>query len=141
LYGKLVSRLQTATKNERSRWHGLRLIASDKTTLALPESLSLWKCFGSHKGQQGLGTIAVELCTLFDLVSRAPLRFVYGKACTSEHKLIDKLIQYLKKGDLLLLDSGFYCCATFSKILRRNAHFIIPAKKSDCSSRRAGGLR
>jgi len=130
LYGKLVSRLQTATKNERSRWHGLRLIASDKTTLALPESLSLWKCFGSHKGQQGLGTIAVELCTLFDLVSRAPLRFVYGKACTSEHKLIDKLIHFLKKGDLLLLDAGFYYCATFIKILLRGAHFLIPAKKN-----------
>jgi hypothetical protein len=81
-------------------------IAGDKTTLALPESPSLWKRFGAHKGQQGIGAIAVELCCLFDLVSRAPLRFVYGKACTSEHKLIHKLIQGLKKGDLLLLDTG-----------------------------------
>ena len=93
-----------------------------------PNPHSLWKCFGAHKGQQGLGAIAVELCCLFDLISRAPLRFVYGKACTSEHKLIPKLIQHLKKGDLLLLDTGFYYCATFIKILRRHAHFIIPAK-------------
>jgi hypothetical protein len=128
LHGALVSRLQTASKDIRSRWHGLRLLAADKTTLALPESPSLWKCFGAHKGQQGLGAIAVELCCLFDLVSRAPLRFVYGKACTSEHKLIPKLIQHLKKGDLLLLDAGFYYCATFIKILLRHAHFIIPAK-------------
>lgn len=130
LYGKLVSRLQTACKDERSRWHGLRLLAGDKTTLALPESRSLWKCFGAHKGQQGLGSIAVELCCLFDLISRAPLRFVYGKACTSEHKLIAKLIHSLKKGDLLLLDTGFYYCATFIKILHRHAHFIIPTKKT-----------
>jgi len=128
LHGALVSRLQTACKDDRSRWHGLRLLAGDKTTLALPESPSLWKCFGAHKGQQGLGAIAVELCCLFDLVSRAPLRFVYGKACTSEHKLIPKLIQHLKKGDLLLLDTGFYYCATFMKILLRQAHFMIPAK-------------
>ena len=60
-----------------------------------------------------MGPVAVELCCLFDLISRAPLRFVYGKVCTSEHKLILKLIQHLKKGDLLLLDSGFYYCATF----------------------------
>ena len=129
LYGKLASRLQTACHDDRSRWHGLRLLAGDKTTLALPESPSLWKCFGAHKGQQGLGAIAVELCCLFDLISRAPLRFVYGKACTSEHKLIDKLTQGLKKGDLLLLDTGFYYCATFIKIRLRHAHFIIPAKK------------
>lgn len=70
----------------------------------------------------------MELCCLFDLISRAPLRLVYGKACTSEHKLIGKLIRALKKGDLLLLDSGFYYCTTFIKILRRHTHFIIPAK-------------
>jgi hypothetical protein len=44
------------------------------------------------------------------------------------HKLIRKLIQHLKKGDLLLLDSGFYYCASFAKILLRYAHSIIPAK-------------
>jgi hypothetical protein len=130
LYGKLVSRLQTASKGDLDRWHGLRLIAGDKTTLALPESQSLWKCFGAHNGQQGLGAISVELCCLFHLISRAPLRFVYGKACTSEHKLIDKLIQGIKKGDLILLDNGFYYSATFIKILLRHAHFLIPAKKT-----------
>ena len=130
LYGTLVSRLQTACKAQPHRWHGLRLLAADKTTLALPESQSLWKCFGAHKGQQGVGPIAVELCCLFDLISRAPLQFIYGKVCSSEHKLIDKLIKALKKGDLLLLDSGFYFCATFFKILRRHAHFLIPSKKN-----------
>ena len=94
----------------------------------MPESPSLYEYFGAHKGQQGLGAIAVELSCLFDLISRAPLHFVYGKASTSEHILIKKLIPYLKKGDLLLLDNGFYHCATFNKILLRKAHFIIPTK-------------
>jgi hypothetical protein len=126
----MVSRLQSASKDNLYRWHGLRLIAGDKTTLALPESQSLWKSFGAHNGQQGLGPICVEFCCLFDLISRAPLRFVYDKACTSEHKLIDKLIQGIKKGDLILLDNGFYYCATFINILLRHAHFLIPAKKT-----------
>ena len=125
-----MSRLQAACKDERSRWHGLRLLAADKTTLTVPESPSLYKRFGAHKGKQGLGAIAVEFCCLFDLVSRAPLQFVYGKICTSEHKLIAKLIKRLKKADLLMLDSGFYFCATFRKILRRHADFLIPAKKN-----------
>jgi hypothetical protein len=106
----------------------LRRLAADKSTLTLPESKSLWKAFGGHKGQQGLGPIAVELCCLFDLITRAPLRFVYGKSATSEHKLIKKLIDYLRKNDLLLLDNGFYYCSTFVRILARGAHFIIPAK-------------
>ena len=131
LYGVLVSRLQTACNDPRHRWHGLRPMAADKTTLALPESQSLWQRFGAHKGQQGLGPIAVELCCLFDLFSRAPLHFVYDKVCTSEHTLILKLIKSLKKGDLLLIDSGFYYCATFIKIIRRHAHFLIPAKSNN----------
>jgi hypothetical protein len=94
----------------------------------LPESKSLWKAFGGHKGQQGVGPIAVELCCLFDLITRAPLHFVYGKSASSEHKLIKKLIDYLRKNDLLLLDNGFYFCSTFVRILARGAHFIIPAK-------------
>jgi hypothetical protein len=126
----LVKRWQEAYKEQRSRWHGLRLLAADKTTLALPESRSLWKAFGGHKGQQGLGPIAVELCCLFDLISRAPLRFVYGKSSTSEHKLIRQLIVSLRKNDLILLDNGFYYCATFIRILARKAHFIIPAKST-----------
>jgi len=72
-----------------------------------------------------------QLCCLFDLVSRAPLRFVFDKVCTSEHKLIVKLIRTLKKGDLLLIDSGFYYCTTFIKILARKAHFLIPAKANN----------
>lgn len=128
LHGALVAKLQAACKSECDRWHGLRRLAADKTTLTLPESKSLWKAFGGHKGQQGLGPIAVELCCIFDLVSRAPLRFVYGKSATSEHRLIKKLIEFLKKNDLLLLDAGFYYCSTFARILARRAHFIIPAK-------------
>ena len=130
MHGQLVSRLQKACGTRRSRWHGLRLLACDKTTLALPESQPLWKCFGSHRGSRGLGPIAVELCCLFDLISRAPLRFVYGKVCTSEYRLFPKLIGRIKKGDLLLLDSGFYLCATLKKIMARGAHFLIPAREN-----------
>jgi hypothetical protein len=128
LHGALVAKLQAACTSECDRWHGLRRLAADKTTLTLPESKSLWNAFGGHKGQQGLGPIAVELCCLFDLVSRAPLRFVNGKSATSEHKLIKKLIECLRKNDVLLLDAGFYYCATFVRILARRAHFIIPTK-------------
>ena len=108
----------------------MRLLASDKTNLTLPESPSLYKGFGAHKGSRGLGPVCVELCCLFDLVSRAPLSFVYDKVCTSEHKLIKRLILHLKKGDLLLLDAGFYCGATFQKIITHGTHLIIPANST-----------
>lgn len=130
MHGQLVSRLQKACGAKRNRWHGMRLLAADKTNLTLPESRPLYKRFGAHKGSRGLGPICVELCCLFDLITRAPLSFVYGKTSTSEHKLIPKLFSLLKKGDLLLLDSGFYSYATLSKITGRCAKFIIPLKEN-----------
>lgn len=130
LHKALVSKLQAACSTKQDRWHGLRRLAIDKTTVALPESKSLWKSYGCHKGKKGLGPVAVELCCLFDLVSRAPLRYVYDKSATSEHKLVKKLTDNIKKHDLLLLDSGFYYCATFFRIIARKAHFLIPAKKN-----------
>jgi Transposase DDE domain len=60
---------------------------------------------------------------------RSALSFVYGRASTSEHRLIPKLISYLKKGDLLLFDAGFYSFATLAKITDRAVQFIVPAKK------------
>jgi hypothetical protein len=108
----------------------LRLLAADKTNLTLPESLCLYKRFGAHRGSRGLGPICVELCCLFDLISRAPLRFVYARSSTSEHSLIPKLISLLKKGDLLLLDSGFYSYVILSKIIGKRAEFIIPLKEN-----------
>jgi hypothetical protein len=83
--------LQAACKADRNRWHGLHRLAADKTTLALPESKSLWKAFGAHNGERGLGSIAVELCCLFDLVSRAPLRFVYRKGFRRRRLVISLL--------------------------------------------------
>ena len=123
-----MSRLNSACGTKRNRWHGLRLLAADKTNLSLPESRLLYKRFGAHKGSRGLGPICVELCCLFDLISRAPLSFVYGKSSTSEHSLIPKLSSLLKKDDLILLDSGFYSYKILSKITGRRAGFIIPLK-------------
>lgn len=98
--------------------------------MALPETRALWKRFQAHRGQQGLGPIAVEFACLFHLASRAPFRFTLARSATSDHRLIQKLLPGLRKGDLLLIDSGFYFWTTFWRIRKRGAHFLIPAKTS-----------
>lgn len=128
LLGRLVAELNRRTRSER--WQRFRLLAIDHTTLTLPETRPLWRRFRAHRGEQGLGPIAVEFACLFHLVSRAPFRFTLARSATSDHRLIQKLIPALKKGDLLLIDSGFYFLTTFLRIRQRGAHFLIPAKTS-----------
>ena len=98
-------------------------------TLALPEWPDLFKKFKCHKTGKGLGTIAVECCCLFCVGFRAPIAYAFGQANLSDHKLIRKLIKFLKKGDLLLIDGGFYSFRLF-KALAPICPFIIPMDKS-----------
>lgn len=98
-------------------------------TLALPEWPELFKKFKCHKTGKGLGTIAVECCCLFSVGFRAPIAYAFGQANLSDHKLIRKLIKSLKKGDLLLIDGGYYSFRLF-KILAPICPFIIPMDKS-----------
>jgi hypothetical protein len=108
----------------------LRLLAIDHTTLTLPESGPLWKRFRSHRGKKGLGPVAVELACIFHLASCAPVAYTLGRAATSDHQLITRLIGRLRRRDLVLIDNGFYYLKTFLKIRQRRAHFLIPAKRS-----------
>jgi hypothetical protein len=117
-------------RTRKLRWRGLRLLAADHTALALPETRALYKRFGAHKGKKGLGPVTVEFACLFHLGSRAPFRYAFGPCKTSDHELLPGLLPGVRKGDLLLLDNGFYALAAFSLIRERQAHFLIPLKKS-----------
>jgi hypothetical protein len=75
----------------------------------------------------GENNLAAEMCTLFSVAAQIPLKYVVGRSYTSEFALIKKLFRYLKKGDLLLLDNGFYSFNVFQSLNSRCCHFIIPA--------------
>jgi hypothetical protein len=121
---------ELTTRTSKLRWRGLRLLAADQTALNLPETKRLYKRFGAHKGKKGLGAITVEFACLFHVLSRAPFRYAFGPCNTSDHQLLRDLLSGVRKGDLLLLDNGFYSLAAFLLIRHRLAHFLIPMKTS-----------
>ncbi len=121
---------ELTARTGKLRWRGLRLLAADHTALNLPETKALYRRFGAHRGKKGLGAITVEFACLFHVPSRAPFRYTFGPCKTSDHKLLRGLRSGIRKGDLLLLDNGFYALAAFLLILQRRAHFLIPMKKS-----------
>jgi hypothetical protein len=126
VWGRLVAELNRRTCGQR--WHGLRLLAIDHTTLTLPETPALWKRFRSHRGQQGLGPVAAEFACVFHVLTRAPFFYTIAAAATSDHDLIPKLVSCLRKGDLVLIDNGFYSLKTFLSLGRQGVHFLIPSK-------------
>jgi len=126
-FGLLVSELERLCPADARRWRGLRLVACDKTTLQLPETPELWKKYGHHDIRTHVGPVAVEFCCFMTILARAPFAFTIAPADTSEDKLLKKMKGRLRKGDLLLIDNGFYGAANFKWILAQGAHFLIPA--------------
>jgi len=72
----------------------------------------------------------VELCCVFAVLPRIPLAWVLGKANTNERPMLKRLAAKLRKGDLLLIDNGFYSFKLFEVLLKRCCSFIIPVAKN-----------
>ncbi len=128
----ICSLIYTRVEEPSRTWRGFSLMAIDKCTLALPEKSILYKKFKSHRTgvSDSPGPVAVEICCFFDAILRIPLYLVYNKSNTSEHKMLPKLMKYVQKTHLILIDNGFYSWKHFDMIRKREAHFICPLTTS-----------
>lgn len=127
LYGMVVARAERLIAGRDPLWRGFRVVAVDKVSLQLPESPSLFRKFGCHKGNDRLGTIQVEAAVLFTCFGRIPKAFAFNRAYSSEATLLRSLLKRLKPRDLLLIDNGFYSLPNFKALLERGCHFLCPA--------------
>jgi len=117
------------TAEARRAW-GLRLVSVDQCTLALPESPALYRAFGCHRGDHGLTAITVEFACVFGVTSRVPLGYVCGRTYTAEEPLLSRLRPHLRRGDLALLDAGFFGLPTFRRLLGWGVQFLCPQPRS-----------
>ncbi|MFI3243792.1 MAG: transposase, partial [Akkermansia sp.] len=119
-------------KTRYRTWRGFSLIAVDKCTLSLPENSLLYQKFKAHRTgvSDSPGPVAVEICCFFDAMLRVLLYLVHNKSNTSEHKMFPRLMKYVKKTHLILIDNGFYSWKHFDMIRKREAHFICPLTTS-----------
>ena len=125
---QLVEHARESLPLDLRRWHGLRLLIADCTTLGLPEAF--WPRFGSHGGSRGQGPALVQAIVLYELASRCPFAFRLGSAKSDDRALLLRLLGQVHAADLLLLDNGFYSIEVLARILRRGAHFLIPTRSN-----------
>jgi len=130
LHGRLVLKMFPCRGRNPGQWRGLTVKAVDKTTLNLPETKKLFKKFGSHRGARGRGPVSAELCCIFAVLPRVPLAWITGKASTNEKPMFKRLMRKLRKGDLLLLDNGFYSFRLMKMVVERGFSLIIPVSKN-----------
>jgi len=105
------------------------VLAADGTTVLAQDiwaNLQQWPQLGSQK--PGCGFSVICLVGIFCLASGAPLRATHGPRSWHESRLFAFLRRWMRKGDILVADRGFWSYLNFSLLPSRGVHLIVRTK-------------
>lgn len=101
-----------------------RIIAVDGSHVNLIQSLS--NTFNPSRDKQ-YSTALVS--SLYDVSNKIPINYTINKSKNERALFLSQLI-YIKEGDTLLFDRGYYSYELLDKLLERNINFVFRLKKS-----------
>jgi hypothetical protein len=112
-------------------WHGHRLLAVYGTRLMLPRHKSVIQEFGEHGfGPNADSKRSLAMASfLYDPVNLLTLDAQIAPYASSERELLYQHLQYVKAGDLLLLDRGYPGLALFFLLKARKIDFCVRMKE------------
>ena len=93
------------------KWFEFRILAVDGTRLVLPNHPTVVEEFGQHKfGPKADSLRSLALGSiLYDVLNQVAIDARIDRYVSSERDLLMKHLEFVKKGDLLLLDRGYPC--------------------------------
>lgn len=106
------------------RWQGLRLIATDSTTLRLPPWLENQAEFGVQTDSSGHPYVLARALGLFATTSKLMIKTVLGRFDDAERALLVELLPHLASDDLLVMDRGFPAVWLFTLLQQRELPFL-----------------
>lgn len=116
--------LSLATLMPEPRWHGLRLVATDSTTLRVPPWRENQTEFGVQYDVSGQPYVLARALGLFATASRLMLKAVLGRFDDAERALLVQLVPHLAQDDLLLMDRGFPALWLFALLHQRGVPWL-----------------
>lgn len=111
------------------RWKGFRLLAMDGTMIDLPNWPRLREHFGTANNGHGKHLPQARMVMLQFPLVRMPYRYELTPRREAEIVAAARLVAHLQRGDLLLMDRGFWSYPLFCQILSQRAHFGIRLRK------------
>jgi hypothetical protein len=106
------------------RWRGLRLVATDSTTLRLPPWLENQAEFGVQTDSAGQPYVLARTLGLFACTSKLMIKAVIGRFDEAERALLVQLLPQLGRDDLLIMDRGFPAVWLFTLLQQRQLPFL-----------------
>ena len=103
----LVERFQ-ATQGEYLIWKGFRVLALDGTTINLDNWKKLSAHYGKSKNGKGKQKTQARRVMLQSPLTRLPIAYQVAPLKVGETTLALQMLTHVQRGDLLLLDRGFF---------------------------------
>jgi hypothetical protein len=112
---------------DRVRWKRFRLLAIDGTTIRLDHWKKLADHFGTSSNGRGRRTTARMVMIQFPQ-TRIPWRYELTPCKEDERSIAGRMLNELRRDDLLLMDRGFWSFGLFYQIQNRGAFFATRQK-------------
>ncbi len=106
------------------RWRGLRLVATDSTTLRLPPWRENQAEFGGQTDSGGQPYVLARALGLFATTSKLMIKTVLARFDDAERALLVQLLPHLASDDLLIMDRGFPAVWLFTLLQQRQLPFL-----------------
>lgn len=111
-------------------WYGMRTLSVDGTRLVLPNHQSVIEEFGQHNfGPNADSPRSLALGSmLYDVLNHVTIDAQIAPYTSSERDLLLKHLEFVKKGDLLLLDRGYPCFWLLFLLKAKGIEFCVRLK-------------
>jgi Transposase DDE domain len=112
------------------KWFEYRVLAIDGTRLVLPNHPTVVEEFGQHKfGPNADSPRSLALgSVLYDVLNQIAIDAQIDRYDSSERDLLMKHLEFVKKGDLLLLDRGYPCFWLLFLLIAKEIGFCVRLK-------------
>jgi hypothetical protein len=112
------------------KWHGYRLLAVDGSSLSLPNTKSIIEEFGSvcYPNRKVSQRSMARCSIIYDVLNCLTIDAQLGKCTSSEKALLEKSLDKLQEGDLLLGDRGYGYNVILHWLKERKIEFCIRLK-------------
>jgi hypothetical protein len=112
------------------KWFDYRVLAVDGTRLVLPNHPTIIEEFGQHKfGPKADSLRSLALGSiLYDVLNQVSIDAQIDRYDSSERDLLIKHLEFVKKGDLLLLDRGYPCFWLLFLLMAKEIGFCVRLK-------------
>ncbi len=118
----------TNAKNDYSHWHNLKVLEADGTYLQLQDTPEIRKKYPIKNSKEGEYPQAL-LEAITERGTGQVVNYRLSGRSVSELALMHEILDEITQGHILLMDDLYNCYEILSKCMKKNIHFVIPAKR------------